>query len=229
MTMLRSEFESMLAGSLQAGDANAEKVANAAVGVLAPYLNKSNQYFPEVDPAPAGDPPAPGLTEAQMAEIQAALNAAITAADKSAVEQGDSPKEVGSGDWEYTPEQHAEAQYQKDKQLDGEQKADYQALDVQAAPPETAPGTPEKRSLTAVLDQFYGGAEQTAIYGKLQALKDVTYTNPSCSFVADLGDWGQVTFSMCEWQTSLNVLGSLMVMACGFLWVLWFFMGRGDT
>lgn len=208
---------------------NAEAMRQSAFAALAPYVNESNKNWPVDRISPGGAPAgSPQLTQAQQNKIQQAIDDSITS-DDNATLQNPGAGQVGDGDWEYTPEQMAQAQYEKDKQLDGEQKADYESYGVEALGAPEEPSPPEKQSITETLEGFIEGQETSGILSILDSAKEINSSGGVCSMGVDLGDWGTLEFSFCEWETQLNAFGNMLVMLCSLGWLLWFFMGRGDA
>ena len=117
----------------------------------------------------------------------------------------------------------------EDKQLDYEQKQDYENL----APDNLAVGgevsEPEKDGITAKLEAFQDGMNNQGILQQLDSLKNVEMTGGTCFFTYDAGDFGEITFSFCEWEDEFVTFGNIMFMMVGFIWTIWFFMGRGDA
>lgn len=199
-------------------------VAQGSLAQVAPYVNESNQDFPtNRDSGPMGN-----LTIENMGDIQDALDSGIDPGDAEQVEDQNATK-TGETDWEYTPQELAKAQYDYNKQLDQERKVDYDSYENAEPGYNATMVTPEKASITEKLDTFKESLETGGMLQALGALSEVEVTSASCALQADLGDWGILEFSFCEWSDPVEALGVVMLSFCTFLWTVWFFMGRGDA
>lgn len=222
-----SELVATFQAALEANSAAAEKAYGAALALLAGYVNESSKQFPAgKQTSPAGSP---SISPTQLQTVKDQIASGVAQAVKDVITAGsDTPRQIGD-DWEFTPDQLAEANGRMLQDLEKKAIADYDAQGV-TVPGVTEPSAePEKKSLTEVLNNQTGQAQETDLYGKLQDLKETSFNNPVCSIATTLGPWGTVTFSLCEWQSVLNMLGSMMLMVAGFGWTLWLFMGRGDA
>lgn len=220
---MRSRIEAAFGVPAQAELTN--KLAQGSMAAVAPSVNSANKSWPAAAPSYSGT----ALSPSQGSTVQQALDDSITDTQKAELNEG-AQRQAGDSDWEYTPEEMAAAQYQMDKKLDEERKAEYDSYNNATPSYDTNMNTPEKDLLTPKLNSFMAFITgESSPISTLQSAGDVTISGGSCVIDADLGDWGTMHFSFCEWGSSVETLGSVMLMMCSFLWLAWFFMGRGDA
>ena len=219
---VRASLEELFNGSTETGS----KMKQGAMAAVAPSVNSANRAGVTSEPSYAGT----GLTQAQGTTVQQNLDDSVTEDQTAEVEEGGQRKASGEADWEYTPEEMADAQFIKDQELDSLRKAEYDSYANTTASYDSGIETPDKDSLTSKLEGFMGFMQGSGSpISSLAAIGEVQSSGGSCVIQADLGNWGNIDFSFCEWGGSIESLGTIMLMMCGFLWMAWFFMGRGDA
>lgn len=223
---MRDRIEAAFDSGMPARQSRAMQMSQGAMAALAPYINESNRDFPvSHNPTPSGTP---SLTAVQIAEAQNAIDDSIDTSDAEQVED-QSASMSGETDWEYTPQELAKAQNDYDKQLDRERKAEYDTYENTVPDYNATIVEPEKEPIRDKLDTFRETLEGEGIVAALAALGEVKTGSASCTLQADLGQWGNIEFSFCEWSDEVTALGVVMLGFCTFLWAAWFFMGRGDA
>lgn len=198
-------------------------IVEGALAQVAPYVNESNKDFP----VSRNEGPLGSLSTENIGEIQDALDAGIDPSDAEQVEDQNATA-AGDTDWEYTPDEMAKAQYNYDKQLDRERKAEYDTYENTVPDYNATITLPEKDSLTSKLENFMTSLTGSEIKEGLDTLKEVGISGGVCTMSVDLGDWGEMEFSFCEWENGIEALGAVMLAFSTFAWGIWFFMGRGD-
>lgn len=224
---MAERIEAAFDSGVPARQDRAMEMTQGAMARLAPYVNEANKNFPvEYNPSPAGSPV---ITPTQYQAVQDALDSTIDPSDADEVEDQESTA-TGDTDWEYTPQEMAEAQHQKDRELDEERKRQYDAYGHTTPTYDTSVEMPQKASLTQKIEEFLSSMRgDEGVLGVLETAGTVTTTGELCVISADMGEWGTMDFSFCEWESQIDNLGSIMLMCCSFLWLVWFFQGRGDA
>lgn len=219
------EVEDRVASESETGGrAWEDSLRQGSMAAIAPMVNEEMKNFPESNGTTMGE-----ITPELMQKLVEALKGGISEDDKKGIEDDDPDgPEPTEGDWEYTPEQMAAAQNKYDKQLEAERKSEYEAIVMPEVPAETEPENPEKLSLADAMQAKLDAMEELTVWEQLQNLKDQDFSGGTCSFEVDMGNYGLITFSLCEWEEALELLGSMMFGAMSLFWLLWLFHGRGD-
>lgn len=200
------------------------QLAQGSLAAVAPSVNSANANWPAAAPNYSTG----ALSSSQGSTVQQALDDSISEDQTAEVTEG-GERQSGDTDWEYTPEEMARAQYDMDKKLEEERKAEYDNVGVTALGDPSVPEPPEKQSITETLEDFVSGQQSGGIIALLDSAKEINSSGGTCSMSVDLGEWGAVDFSFCEWESHLSAFGNMLVMLCSLGWLLWFFMGRGDA
>lgn len=219
-----ADVQTAVQTDLEANDETAKKIAQGAMAAVAPSVNSANTNWP----AAAADYSSTPIGSTAGSTVQTALDESISEDQTSEVTEGGS-RTASDTDWEYTPEEMARAQYDMDKQLDKDRRAEYDNQSVTALGDPDEPAPPDKDSITEKLESFVDGISTGGVMSYLDSMKDTQLSEANCAFSVDCGEWGIVEFTFCPWQGPLSTLGTIMLGFCTFIWTMWFFMGRGDA
>jgi len=225
----RLEFEEKVLEGLASQDAAIkalnEQMAQVALAKSAAMVNEANKSFPDNFNESGGSPQ---LTGEEIQEIMQRLLEGVSQGDQDEVTGGDPTPEPFGEDWEYTPEQMAAAQHRFDQALEAQRKSEFEAVIMPEVEPEAEPENPEKLSLSEAMQAKLDAMEDLTIWQQLQELKNQDFSGGVCSFDVDMGLYGIITFSLCEWEDALELLGAMMFAGMSLFWLMWIFHGRGD-
>lgn len=237
-----SAVESALVSDMSTSS-DAQRMAEDLINYLGQVVGLANQNWPGAVPNEAGYAP---LTPAQGDAVQTAFNDAIDPQAKSDLQEiadangtsappGSNIGPAGK-DWEYTPEQMAEAQYNKNVELDQKRLADYEAAggggDGNGSDNNTGGSyvVPERSDLAALLESYSSSMAALPLVSVVQD-SGVTVSGATSIVTLPLPQQygGSITVDFADYESFLIGFGNLLYAFVGFYWLVWLFMGRGDA
>jgi len=95
---------------------------------------------------------------------------------------------------------------------------------------EATPSAPEKESLTAALSHYTDGLGTLPIIGILTGAQlSISGSDPVLTLPLAIGEsTNNITVDFSEYQTILDLIGTMLLTWVGISWIMWLFMGRGD-
>jgi hypothetical protein len=227
-----AEVETAVQTDTQANPApsDALKAVAAAINATQDAIDAANQAWPQT--AAVGQT-YPGLTQDQGNALQQAYNESIPTEVKTdlatltGADPGPYPTPKQPEDWEYTPEQMAAAQYTQDKKLDTERQADYQSTaGSDGNMTEVEPPLPEKKSLTGVLNSFYGAVQSLPIISAftgwhLEIEADSHIHLPKSTWMGG----GTIDLDFADYGWVWEFMGGMLLALTTWRWTLWVFEG----
>lgn len=236
---LKSGFET----SFQTDQSNARAIAQALIDYLGPMVKEANKDWPGTVPKDSGYAP---MTASQGATVQQTMNDAIDPKAKAELQQyadangTSAPPGSNTGpaaqDWEYTPDQMAQAWRNQADSLD---QAQYQAFADNGGGDDNGDdnitgGTftiPERQDLSAILVGYMTTVSGLPLVSAIQG-SGVVLSNESSTVDLPKPEFmggGIISINFAQYEWFLVMMGNMLYTVVSLRWLIWLFMGRGDA
>ena len=202
--------ETTLEEDMAASRPNGFELARDALSAVGEGVEDANQDWPAGSPGSYGKS---GLSDAQGAEVQEALNSAVSEDQLSKLYNSepvlDDPTDPygGFNDWEYSPEEIATAIDNKNRALLNDPSW--------GGHDEVPPEPPEKDDLREVLDGYWGRVAALPMLEMLDHMNERIImsggTSQICIGIPDAFGGGQGCYDMARQAENLNTIGALLM------------------